>query len=315
MQTGLNIFAQYMEKSILAWHPSYRHPLPDDHKFPMIKYDLIPEQLMYEGCITADALFAPGPAPAETIALTHDAHYMKQVMACGLGAIEMRRIGFPYPMTSELVLRECIIMQGTIDCALRALETGFAMNIAGGTHHAFAAKGEGFCIFNDFAIAANYLLKYKKTERILICDLDVHQGNGTASIFRNDPRVYTFSMHSKDNYPLRKEISDTDIELPGGCNDETYLALLTENLESVVRSFRPDILFYLCGVDVLGTDKFGKLNLTREGCRKRDEQVFKTARHNALPVVCAAGGGYSFHVKDVVEAHCNTLRTAFTVFF
>lgn len=311
----MNIFARHMGNSFLAWHPSYRHPLPDGHKFPMIKYDLVPEQLLYEGCISRDALFTPEEAPLETIGLAHDTQYIERVMQGALSEIEMRRIGFPYPMTHQLVLRERVIMQATVDCALRALETGFAMNIAGGTHHAFANKGEGFCIFNDFAIAALYLLNHNKTSRILICDLDVHQGNGTASIFRNDARVHTFSMHGKDNYPLKKERSDTDIELPTGCDDALYLQWLEQHLHAIAQAFRPDFIFYLCGVDVLSTDKFGKLKISKQGCMARDRMLFSFCHTQGIPVACAAGGGYSYDVRDVVEAHCNTIRTAVDIFF
>ncbi|MEQ9415309.1 MAG: histone deacetylase, partial [Cyclobacteriaceae bacterium] len=226
---------------------------------------------------------------------------------------EIRRTGFP--LTAELVKREITIMNGTLKCALFALENGVAMNIAGGTHHAFTNKGEGFCLLNDIAIAANYLLNEKLATRILVVDLDVHQGNGTAQIFRNEPRVFTFSMHGASNYPMVKENSDLDIGLPDGTEDQFYLRTLKTNLENIFNQFQPDFIFYQSGVDVLATDKLGKLSLTRGGCKERDRIVLSEAKAAGISLVASMGGGYSPDFRDIIEAHANTYRVAQEIFF
>jgi acetoin utilization deacetylase AcuC-like enzyme len=189
------------------------------------------------------------------------------------------------------------------------------MNIAGGTHHAFANKGEGFCLLNDIAFAANVLLHRKLVQKIVIIDLDVHQGNGTAAIFKNNPQVFTCSMHGKDNYPFHKEVSDLDIPLPIGTTDELYLQLLKSNLSTIFHQEKPDFVFYLCGVDVLATDKLGKLNLSEQGCKERDTLVLEACQNQKIPVACAMGGGYSPKISDIVNAHCNTFKVAQKLFF
>lgn len=296
----------------IAYKEIYQHSLPEGHRFPMLKYELIPKQLLYEGMITNQNLFEPNWCSEENILLTHEAAYWQQMKNLELTEREMRKVGFP--LSAQLVEREITIMQGTIDCALYALQYGCAMNVAGGTHHAFTNKGEGFCLLNDMAIAANYLLKNKLAERILIVDLDVHQGNGTAQIFQNNKNVFTLSMHGKNNYPFHKEISDLDIELPDGINDDDYLALLYKNLPNIIKNHQPDFIFYLCGVDILATDKFGKLNVTTEGCKQRDIFVFDQCKANNIPVACAMGGGYSPKIADIVNAHSNTFKAAINLF-
>ncbi|MEJ7831267.1 MAG: histone deacetylase [Segetibacter sp.] len=293
----------------IAFDPIYAHPLPEGHRFPMLKYELIPEQLLYEGTITANNIFAPGACSEEIILLTHTKEYLDRVLHQGLSASEQRKIGFP--QSPELTRRELIITQGTISCCYFALENGFALNVAGGTHHAFSNRGEGFCLLNDFAVAANYLLHKRLVQKILIIDLDVHQGNGTAKLFENETRVFTFSMHGQHNYPFHKEASDLDIPLEDGTDDSTYLKLLSENLPQLIQSFKPDFAFYLSGVDILQTDKFGKLQVTLQGCKQRDEFVFTHLQKNKIPFTVAMGGGYSPDIKTIVEAHCNTFRTAF----
>ncbi|HEY0067991.1 MAG TPA: histone deacetylase [Flavisolibacter sp.] len=292
----------------IAFDPIYQHPLPEGHRFPMLKYELIPEQMLYEGLITGEHFFAPSPCADETVLLTHTAAYLDKLKNQTLSPQEQRRIGFP--QSPELTLRELIITQGTIDCCHHALENGVALNIAGGTHHAFADRGEGFCLLNDFGVAGNYLLHKNLVKKILIIDLDVHQGNGTASIFQNEPGVFTFSMHGKNNYPFIKEKSNLDVELPDGIGDEAYLDLLHQHLPRLVTEVRPDIAFFVSGVDILETDKFGKLRITLRGCRLRDEFVFSTLRHHNIPCIAAMGGGYSPDVKMIVQAHCNTFRAA-----
>jgi acetoin utilization deacetylase AcuC-like enzyme len=292
----------------IAFDPIYAHPLPEGHRFPMIKYELIPGQLLHEGTIRADALHAPEVCDRDTILLTHDEGYLQKLEDQTLSEREQRAIGFP--QSPQLTLREKIITRGTIDCALHALQHEVALNVAGGTHHAFADRGEGFCLLNDFAVAANYLLHENRVKKILIIDLDVHQGNGTASIFRNEARVFTFSMHGAHNYPFRKEQSDLDVPLPDGTDTESYLTLLQENLERLLEHVQPDFAFYLSGVDILETDKFGKLKVTMEGCAARDRHVFQSLRDRRIPAAVAMGGGYSADHRIIVEAHCNTYRIA-----
>ncbi|TAD82791.1 MAG: histone deacetylase [Bacteroidetes bacterium] len=296
----------------IAYDPIYAHPLPAGHRFPMLKYELIPGQLLHEGSIGPANLFAPQPCPASVVLLTHHAEYFQQLSNLALSPQHVRRIGFP--LTAALVHRELVIAQGTIDCCGHARLHGVALNVAGGTHHAFANRGEGFCLLNDMAIAANYLLHQGLAQRILVVDLDVHQGNGTAKLFEAEPRVYTFSMHGGHNYPFVKEKSDWDIPLPDGTDDAAYLALLAQALPVMFAAHRPDFVFYLSGVDVLDTDKFGKLKLTLEGCRQRDAMVFEQCQRHGTPCVVSMGGGYSADVKRIVEAHCNTYRTALSVY-
>jgi acetoin utilization deacetylase AcuC-like enzyme len=218
-------------------------------------------------------------------------------------------------MSDVLVQRGRYIANGTIQCVLFAQQYGVAMNTAGGTHHAFSFKGEGFCLFNDIAIAANYCLFHGIAKRILIVDLDVHQGNGTAQIFRTEPRVFTFSMHGEHNYPTRKEQSDLDIGLADGTTDEPYLKILKEKLPQLLDLHQPDLIFYLAGVDVLATDKLGRLNLSMAGCKERDKIVLETCKRNNIPVAVSMGGGYSPNLYDIVEAHTNTFRIAQSIFF
>ena len=284
----------------------YSHPLPTGHRFPMVKYELLTGQLIHEGTISQENLFCPKPCSESILSWTHTKSYLDKLFNQKLSAAEQRRIGFP--QSPELTLRELTITQGTIDCCHAALEFGVAFNIAGGTHHAFADRGEGFCLINDQAVAANYLIQKKLAEKILIIDLDVHQGNGTAKLFENNNSVFTFSMHGRHNYPFHKEKSDLDIALEDGTDTTTYLNELQHNLINIIEEVQPDFCFYLSGVDILDTDKFGKLNVTLSGCRQRDEFVFSTLRGKSIPCVVSMGGGYSTDVNIIVEAHCNTFR-------
>lgn len=292
----------------IAFDPIYAHPLPEGHRFPMLKYELIPEQLLHEGTITQNNLKAPLACKDEIVLLTHTAAYLNKLHQQTLSLREQRHIGFP--QSPELTQREFIITQGTIDCCIAAFATGVALNVAGGTHHAFAERGEGFCLLNDFAVASNYLLQQQQVKQILIIDLDVHQGNGTAKIFENDSRVFTFSMHGAHNYPFQKEKSDLDIGLKDGTDDNIYLPLLENTLNMLIEKVKPDFAFYLSGVDILETDKFGKLKVTMQGCKQRDEIVFSLLNRYQIPCVVAMGGGYSPDVRTIVEAHCNTFRLA-----
>jgi len=296
----------------IAFDPIYAHPLPEGHRFPMLKYELIPQQLLHEGSIENKNLFAPEKCDLTTILLTHDALYVNKLLQQQLSASEQRKIGFP--QSPELIERELMITQGTIDCCLFAMQDGVALNVAGGTHHAFADRGEGFCLLNDMAVAANYLLLQKLARKIVIIDLDVHQGNGTAKLFEHNEQVFTFSMHGAHNYPFHKEKSNVDIGLLDGCDTNTYLQLLQQHLTEILDNFQPDFAFFLSGVDILETDKFGKLKVTLEGCKQRDEFVFSTLKKRKIPVTVAMGGGYSPDVRTIVEAHCNTFRTAVDIY-
>jgi acetoin utilization deacetylase AcuC-like enzyme len=296
----------------IAFDPIYAHPLPEDHRFPMLKYELIPKQLLHEGTCTDVNFFNPGRCPTEVVLLTHEKEYLNKLLKQQLSASEQRRIGFP--QSPELIERELIITQGTIDASFYAIENGVALNVAGGTHHAFAERGEGFCLLNDMAVAANYLLKYEHCCKILIIDLDVHQGNGTAKLMENEPRVFTFSMHGASNYPFHKEQSDLDIGLKDGTTSEAYLSILHETLPNLIATVKPDFAFYLAGVDILNTDKFGKLQVSIEACKQRDEFVFTQLKKHHIPVTVTLGGGYSPEIKTIVEAHCNTFRLALDLF-
>lgn len=297
----------------IAFHPLYCHPLPAGHRFPMEKYELIPAQLLHEGTIGQENLFAPGPMADTDILRVHDSDYWYRMRDLKLTPKEVRPIGFP--LSAQLVLREITIAQGTLEAAHYAMQFGIAMNVAGGTHHAYANRGEGFCLLNDQALAAAALLSKNLAQKILIVDLDVHQGNGTAAIFAYESRVFTFSMHGKDNYPYHKEKSDLDIALPTGTGDALYLQLLEDHLREVMSAFQPDFMFYQAGVDVLATDKLGKLSLSLEGCKQRDALVLQTAKAKGIPVVVCMGGGYSPDIRTILEAHGNTFRLAKDIFF
>ena len=297
----------------IAWTENYVLPLPPNHRFPMSKYELLPQQLLHEGTIVHENLFRPEPAEEKWILQTHTADYWRRLKTLSLSAQEIRRTGFP--LSEDLIEREVTIMQGTIMCTHFALEFGVSMNIAGGTHHAFTNRGEGFCLLNDQAMAANYLLTNQLAKQILIVDLDVHQGNGTAEIFRQEPRVFTFSMHGANNYPLVKEQSDLDIALPDKTDDDFYLTTLDVNLKHLIDFVRPDFIFFQCGVDILSTDKLGKLSVSKEGCRERDRLVLSLAKANRIPLVASMGCGYSPDFRDIIEAHANTYRLAQDIYF
>jgi acetoin utilization deacetylase AcuC-like enzyme len=296
----------------IAYDKIYAHPLPEGHRFPMLKYELIPEQLLHEGSITNENLFSPSPCAEEVILWTHDKVYFDKLIHQGLSKTEQRKIGFP--QSPQLIQRELVIVQGTIDCCLFAMQFGAALNVAGGTHHAYADRGEGFCLLNDMAVAANFLLHEKLAKQILIIDLDVHQGNGTAKIFKHEPKVFTFSMHGENNYPFAKEKSDLDIPLKDKTDEMAYLKILSETLPQLVIDVKPDFAFFLSGVDILESDKYGKLKVSMTGCKQRDEIVFSLLKQNNIPVAVAMGGGYSPDIRMITEAHCNTFRAALKIY-
>ncbi len=297
----------------IAYSPVYKYTLPEGHRFPMEKYELIPEQLLYEGTIEKEQFFHPQALSEEDILRTHTKEYWHKLKTQTLSRKEERAIGFP--MRKDLISRGRFIAQGTLDCARFAMNGGkCALNIAGGTHHSFADRGEGFCVYNDIAIASNVLLSNNEVSKILIIDLDVHQGNGTAKIFENNSQVFTFSVHGAKNYPARKQKSDLDIGLPDKTEDNVFLKVVQEHVPNLIEQVRPDLIFYLSGVDILETDKLGRLSCTIQGCKSRDEIVFEEAMKREIPVAVSMGGGYSERIADIVEAHANTYRTAMDVF-
>lgn len=297
----------------IAFADIYEHPLPEGHRFPMAKYSLLPRQLLYEGTATDVNFFTPEPATEHAILRVHDRAYWQRMRALQLSRAEQRRSGFP--LSAALVDREITIAGGSIQNLVFAQKHGCSLNIAGGTHHAYSDRAEGFCLLNDIAISAAYGTDVLGLRRILVVDLDVHQGNGTAQIFQNDPRVFTFSMHGEKNYPLHKENSDWDIPLPDGTKDDVYLNTLSDALTKLQRKTDPEAIYFQAGVDVLATDKLGRLGMTIEGCRQRDILVYEYAYRHGIPVMVSMGGGYSSQLADIVNAHANTYREAQRIFF
>ena len=279
----------------------------------MIKYELIPEQLIRENTCVDENFFSPGKIDSKIVLKTHQKEYFKRFTSLQLSKKEIREIGFP--LSQELVDRELQIAQGTVSGVNYSLKNGISMNIAGGTHHAFYDRGEAFCMLNDQAIAANYIIQEGLFKKILIIDLDVHQGNGTASLFNSNPNVYTLSFHGKKNYPFRKEKSDLDVEFDDNTNDKEYLKVLKETIPKVIDQFEPEFIFYLSGVDVLQNDKLGRLSLTLNGCKERDKFILQTCKDNSIPLQVSMGGGYSIVLKNIIEAHSNTFRLAQEIFF
>ena len=279
----------------------------------MIKYELIPEQLIRENTCVDENFFSPGKIDSKIVLKTHQKEYFNRFTSLQLSKKEIREIGFP--LSQELVDRELQIAQGTVSGVNYSLKNGISMNIAGGTHHAFYDRGEAFCMLNDQAIAANYIIQEGLFKKILIIDLDVHQGNGTASLFNSNPNVYTLSFHGKKNYPFRKEKSDLDIEFDDNTNDKEYLKVLKETIPKVIDQFQPEFIFYLSGVDVLQNDKLGRLALTLNGCKERDKFILQTCKVNSIPLQVSMGGGYSIVLKNIIEAHSNTFRLAQEIFF
>jgi len=297
----------------IAFNKNYIYPLEENHRFPMIKYELIPKQLVRESTCSENNFFNPEKVDDDIVLFTHQKEYFERFKSLNLSKKEIREIGFP--LSKELVDRELQIADGTIKGVHYSIEHGISMNIAGGTHHAFYDRGEAFCMLNDQAIAANYLINKGLSKRILIIDLDVHQGNGTASLFRSNNNVFTLSFHGKKNYPFRKEKSDLDIEFDDNTNDEKYLKILKETIPKIIDEFNPDFIFYLSGVDVLENDKLGRLSLTINGCKERDRFILELCKKNSIPVQVSMGGGYSVVLKNIIEAHSNTFRLAQEIFF
>lgn len=297
----------------IAFHPIFKHPLPEGHRFPMLKYELLPQQLVHEGIAQKSDFFEPEIIPIEPVLRVHTKEYVSDLLDLTLDPKAARKIGFP--LSKELVERELRIAQGTILGAEKAFENKVAFNIAGGTHHAYSNRGEAFCLLNDQAIAAQYLLDTRLAKKVLIIDLDVHQGNGTAEIFQKNDKVFTFSTHGKSNYPFKKETSDLDIAFEDNTSDDEFLKTISEIIPKLIEQEKPDFIFYLAGVDILASDKLGKLGCSIDGCKKRDEIVFQNCEHYQIPVQVSMGGGYSPEIKTIIEAHANTYRVAKDILF
>jgi acetoin utilization deacetylase AcuC-like enzyme len=283
-------------------------PLPDGHKFPMAKYSRLRERLLAEGIVDVDDLHEAPGASWDDLRLVHLSSYVDAVAGGTVPKEIQRRIGFPW--SPEMVERSRRSVGATIAAAGAALDEGVAANLAGGTHHSFADRGEGFCVFNDVAVATRVLQRDNHARRIAIVDLDVHQGNGTAAIFHDDASVFTFSMHGDKNFPFKKEISSLDVALPDGTGDSEYLAALGNHLTHVLNHHQPDFVFYLAGADPYEGDRLGRLKLTIDGLARRDELVFEQCRTRKLPVAVSMGGGYATDVEAIVTIHSNTIRAA-----
>ena len=297
----------------IVYHPHYVAPLPQGHRFPMVKFQKLYELLLKDGILTPENLYQPEIPDQSLLELVHTPDYIENYCQGTLDAKAQRRIGLPW--SSELVRRTCTAVGGTILTAKLALEYGIACNTAGGTHHAFPDFGSGFCIFNDLAIAARVLQKWGLVKQVLIVDLDVHQGDGTAFIFQNDPQVFTFSMHCEINFPSRKQTSDLDVPLPEGLDNDGYLQILANYLPDLLSQVKPDLVLYDAGVDTHVGDRLGKLALTDEGLYRRERQVLSTCRAGGYPVACVIGGGYAEEMEGLVYRHSLLHRAARDVYF
>lgn len=295
----------------IFYSPYYYADIGDGHVFPIRKFELVRNILLNEATLFAGEIVEPGPANVSDLLLVHTEDYITRLRNGTLTAKEVRKLGLPW--SQSLVRRSFHAISGTINAARWALRSGIASNLAGGTHHAYPDRGEGFCVLNDVAVAGRVLQREKLASRFLIIDCDVHQGDGTAFIFRESPEVFTFSMHGAKNYPLVKQPSKLDIELPDRTSDEEYLAILSEAL-SRIAIHDPDIIFYLAGADPYENDKLGRLSLTIPGLKKRDEMVLEFARDRGIPIVTTMSGGYASDIADTVEIHCNTIRAVKSVF-
>lgn len=296
----------------LYYSPYYYADIGEGHVFPIRKFELVRDQLLKEGTLRTDEIVEPEPAKIEDLLLVHTEDYITRLVEGTLTAKEVRKLGLPW--SESLVRRSFHAISGTINAARYALESGIASNLAGGTHHAYPDRGEGFCVLNDVAVAIRVLQREKLAERFLIVDCDVHQGNGTAFIFQDSPEVFTFSMHGAKNYPLFKESSTLDIELADGTADTEFLETLSEALPRIFMH-NPDVIFYLGGADPYEKDKLGRLKLTQTGLMRRDEIVLQFARDHHTPIVTTMSGGYALDINDTVEIHANTIRAVKRVFF
>jgi acetoin utilization deacetylase AcuC-like enzyme len=290
-----------------AWSPArFTVPLPDGHRFPIAKYALVRDAIVRRGLLPPEAIEEPAAVTPDVLAVVHDPPYLRAILDGTLDPVAARRLGLPW--SAELRERSLRTVQGTIEAARDALTGGVGISLAGGTHHAFADRGEGFCVFNDVAVAVRVLQREGCLRRAAIIDLDVHQGNGTARIFCEDPAVFTFSIHGDRNYPFHKETSRLDVGLPDAADDATYLAALEQHLAPVLDAGSWDLVCYLAGADPYRHDRFGRLGLTVEGLRRRDRMVFEACRTRGMPVVMTLSGGYARELEDVATIHANTVE-------
>ena len=288
---------------------SARYTVPlGHHSYPMEKYRLVPERLLADGVLTPDQLVEPEPVSLDDVLRVHTSSSVQAFLDGTLDRRALLRLGLPW--SPALVRRVFAVVGGTLGAANAALRDGAAVNLAGGTHHAFADRGEGYCVFNDLVIALRRLRADGRLDRVLILDLDVHQGNGTAALCRNDEATFTFSMHGANNYPVRKEQSSCDIDLPDGTTDEVYVSRLADILPTLIARAQPDLIMYQAGVDVLAGDRFGKLALSPAGVEERDRLVCTCATQAGLPLIVTLGGGYAREIGRIVEAHCRTVAAA-----
>ncbi len=283
-------------------------PLPPEHRFPMVKYSMLREKVGASGFNGPGEMRVPAPVSDTEILRAHDEVYLSRVVAGSLTRKEMRRIGFPW--SQRMVERSRRASGGTLGACLAAMEDGIAANLAGGTHHAFRDRGEGYCVFNDSAISARAMQEKGLVRRVVILDTDVHQGNGTAAILRGDPSVFTFSIHGAKNYPFHKEEGDLDVALPDGTGDEAYLRALEDGVEQALDASRAELAIYLAGADPFEDDRLGRLGVTKAGLAERDKVVLEACRERSIPVAITMAGGYARNVEDTVEIHFQSLRRA-----
>lgn len=301
-----------MDDYRIYYSPYYYADIGEGHVFPIRKFELVRDRLLEEGTLRLDELFEPEPTATEDLLLVHTEDYISRLIAGTLTQKEIRKLGLPW--SESLVRRSFHAISGTINAAKDCLRSGIASNLAGGTHHAYPDHGSGFCVLNDVAVAIRVLQREKLAERFLIVDCDVHQGDGTAFIFQNDPDVFTFSMHGAKNYPLFKQVSSLDIELHDKTGDDEYLATL-EHAMFRMAGQDPDVIFYLAGADPYENDKLGRLGLSINGLLSRDEMVLQFAKTFDVPIVTTLSGGYAADINDTVEIHCNTIRAVKEVFY
>lgn len=296
----------------ISYSHGYNAPIPRDHIFPIGKFEGLYRYLTENEIVAEDRIVEPGMVDMQNLLTVHTRSYSEGVMCGTLNKNEIRRIGLPW--SKELAIRSRLAVQGTINAAIMALQDGIAGNLAGGTHHAMPDYGEGFCVFNDVAVAIQVLRQGMWARRFLVIDCDVHQGNGTAEIFRDQPDVFTFSMHGENNYPFKKPPSTLDIGLPDGTGDAAYLQTLGESIDRIFERFDPDLVFYLGGIDPLETDHFGRLSLTLDGLKERDRMVIETVAERDKPLVLTLSGGYAPTLRQTVEAHAVMYQTALEIY-
>ena len=292
----------------VSYAPGYYAPIPDEHIFPMKKFKGLHQYLLEENIIASSDVVAPSMVDMANLQMVHTQDYANGIMEGNLTKKKLRRLGLPW--SKRLAMRSRLAVQGTINAAIMALQDGIAGNLAGGTHHAMADFGEGFCVFNDVAVAIKVLQQSMWAKNILVIDCDVHQGNGTAAIFKDNPNVFTFSLHGEKNYPFKKPPSSLDIGLPDNTKDDQYLKTLGDALDVIFEDFNPDLVFYLGGIDPLETDHFGRLSLTNEGLQRRDRIVIRKVIGQDVPLVLLLSGGYAPTLKETVLAHALMYKVA-----